>query len=164
MHVSVCVPACTSKAAFAVNIAWCACSLTEWQVSTYAWHKFCICGAFSSSYVVLIAAWKADKVNQLSSVCHSVAASTAKHVRPLKSVFHYSGEGCVHSDFTAYSNAKLYNQLTAVELQKRLEGTGVDIYVAQPGMSKTGLFSKGDHSKWGVFFQVHLLHRTTWWQ
>ncbi|KAL3151939.1 hypothetical protein ABBQ32_001066 [Trebouxia sp. C0010 RCD-2024] len=63
------------------------------------------------------------------------------------------GEGCVHSDFTAYSNAKLYNQLTAVELQKRLEGTGVDIYVAQPGMSKTGLFAKGDHSKWGVFFQ-----------
>lgn len=64
----------------------------------------------------------------------------------------------MHSDFTAYSNAKLYNQLTAVELQKRLEGTGVDIYVAQPGMSKTNLFAKGDHSKWGVFFQVGMYH------
>lgn len=59
------------------------------------------------------------------------------------------------SDFTAYSNAKLYNQLSAVELQKRIEGTGVDVYLAQPGMSKTGLFDKGDHAKWGVWFQVH---------
>lgn len=58
------------------------------------------------------------------------------------------------SDFTAYSNAKLYNQLTAVELQKRLEGSGVDVYLAQPGMSKTGLFDKGDHSKWAVWAQV----------
>lgn len=58
------------------------------------------------------------------------------------------------SDFTAYSNAKLYNQLTAVELQKRLEGSGVDVYLAQPGMSKTGLFEKGDHSKWSVWAQV----------
>jgi len=41
------------------------------------------------------------------------------------------GFNCHNSDFTAYSNAKLYNQLTAVELQKRLEGSGVDIYVAR---------------------------------
>lgn len=82
---------------------------------------------------------------------------TADNMAELCESFCCRGEGCVHSDFTAYSNAKLYNQLTAVELQKRLEGTGVDIYVAQPGMSKTGLFSKGDHSKWGVFFQVYLL-------
>ena len=44
--------------------------------------------------------------------------------------------------------------MTAVELQKRLEGTGVDIYVAQPGMSKTNLFVKADHSKWSVYLQV----------
>lgn len=41
-----------------------------------------------------------------------------------------------------------------MELQKRLEGSGVDIYLAQPGMSKTGLFEKGDHSKWAVWAQV----------
>ena len=66
----------------------------------------------------------------------------------------FRGFNCHNSDFTAYSNAKLYNQLTAVELQKRLEGTGVDIYVAQPGMSQTNLFVKADHSKWAVYLQV----------
>ena len=66
------------------------------------------------------------------------------------------GFNCHNSDFTAYSNAKLYNQLTAVELQKRLEGSGVDIYVAQPGMSQTNLFVKADHSKWAVYLQVGL--------
>jgi len=69
---------------------------------------------------------------------------------------HGRGFSCHNSDFTAYSNAKLYNQLTAVELQKRLEGSGVDIYVAQPGMSQTGLFVKADHSKWAVYLQVGL--------
>ena len=49
--------------------------------------------------------------------------------------------------------------MTAVELQKRLEGTGVDVYVAQPGMSKTNLFVKGDHSKWSVWLQVHCVNR-----
>ena len=71
-------------------------------------------------------------------------------------MFHGRGFNCHNSDFTAYSNAKLYNHLTAVELQKRLEGSGVDIYVAQPGMSQTGLFVKADHSKWSVYLQVGL--------
>ncbi len=66
------------------------------------------------------------------------------------------GFSCHNSDFTAYPNAKLYNQLTAVELQKRLEGSGMDIYVAQPGMSQTGLSVKADASKWAVYLQVGL--------
>ncbi|DBB16534.1 hypothetical protein WJX82_005693 [Trebouxia sp. C0006] len=70
------------------------------------------------------------------------------------------GFNCHNSDFTAYSNAKLYNQLTAVELQKRLEGSGVDIYVAQPGMSQTGLFVKADHSKWSVYLQDWMQYLT----
>lgn len=70
------------------------------------------------------------------------------------------GFNCGNSDFTAYSNAKVYNQMTAVELQKRLEGTGVDIYVAQPGMSKTNLFVKADHSKWSVYLQDWMQYLT----
>jgi len=59
----------------------------------------------------------------------------------------------LNSDFQAYAKAKLYNQLFVQELQQRLEGTGVDLYTAQPGMSQTNLFSKGDHRKWAVVGQ-----------
>jgi NAD(P)-dependent dehydrogenase (short-subunit alcohol dehydrogenase family) len=48
------------------------------------------------------------------------------------------------SDLTMYGLTKLYNVLAIKEFQKRLAGTGVETFAAQPGIAKTEIFGKID--------------------
>lgn len=56
-----------------------------------------------------------------------------------------------------YATAKIMKLMLSRELNKRLKGTGVEMYSAQPGLVSSPLYSKGDHRKgtmWAVeFFQ-----------
>lgn len=80
--------------------------------------------------------------------------SVAVLLLTLPFVHRASEEQGANSDFKAYGTGKIYNQLFVRELQRRLEGTGVDVYTCQPGMSQTRLFEKGAHWKWSVVLQA----------
>ncbi|KAK9819813.1 hypothetical protein WJX72_002705 [[Myrmecia] bisecta] len=51
------------------------------------------------------------------------------------------------SDFTTYARSKAYILMAAREMEKRLPGTGIDVYAVQPGLARTGLFGKMDLRK-----------------
>jgi len=54
-----------------------------------------------------------------------------------------TGEGR-KSDLAQYARSKLCNLLTVKELQKRIAGSGVEVFAAQPGVSRTDVFKKID--------------------
>ncbi|KAL3144912.1 hypothetical protein ABBQ32_003421 [Trebouxia sp. C0010 RCD-2024] len=46
-----------------------------------------------------------------------------------------------------YATSKIMKLMLARELNKRLKGTGVEMFAAQPGLVSSPLYSKGDHKK-----------------
>jgi NAD(P)-dependent dehydrogenase (short-subunit alcohol dehydrogenase family) len=48
------------------------------------------------------------------------------------------------SDLTVYGFSKLYNILSMKEFQRRLAGSGIENFAAQPGIAKTEIFGKID--------------------
>lgn len=49
-----------------------------------------------------------------------------------------------YSQWRAYGQSKLANALFALELHRRLQGTGVDVYAVEPGAVATGFARDGD--------------------
>lgn len=56
----------------------------------------------------------------------------------------------------AYANAKLANAYFGLELAKRLQGTGVEVYTVCPGFCYTKLFRHADLKWWKyvLFFPI----------
>lgn len=92
------------------------------------------------------------KASAPARIVYTSSASEASGDSSLENI-EASEEQGANSDFKAYGTGKIYNQLFVRELQRRLEGTGVDVYTCQPGMSQTRLFEKGAHWKWSVVLQ-----------
>lgn len=53
-----------------------------------------------------------------------------------------TGRNFRNSGFGCYCKSKLYNYLFAMELERRLEGSGVHSFVCHPGIAKTEIYGK----------------------
>lgn len=47
---------------------------------------------------------------------------------------------------TAYGTSKLMTIMSNIEMVKRLQGSGIDSFICQPGMSSTPVYGKTDKS------------------
>eukprot|EP00879_Flechtneria_rotunda_P001256 GHRR01001403.1.p1 GENE.GHRR01001403.1~~GHRR01001403.1.p1 ORF type:complete len:453 (+),score=134.03 GHRR01001403.1:286-1644(+) len=54
------------------------------------------------------------------------------------------GEHYPDSDWWQYSRTKLMNLMTGKEMARRLQGTGVEVFIAHPGLTRTDHFGKAD--------------------
>jgi NAD(P)-dependent dehydrogenase (short-subunit alcohol dehydrogenase family) len=57
------------------------------------------------------------------------------------------GTAVEKSDFNWYGTSNLLRLMSGKELADRLQGSGVDVFVVQPGMSQTDFFPKMDYSQ-----------------
>ncbi|KAK9820546.1 hypothetical protein WJX72_011463 [[Myrmecia] bisecta] len=46
-----------------------------------------------------------------------------------------------HSDLTTYGRSKVYELMTANEMQKWVQDMAIDVYAVEPGVARTGIFS-----------------------
>ncbi|KAL3154197.1 hypothetical protein ABBQ32_013708 [Trebouxia sp. C0010 RCD-2024] len=56
------------------------------------------------------------------------------------------GTHAATSDMTAYGTSKLMTIMSNIEMVKRLQGSGIDSFICQPGMSSTPVYGKTDKS------------------
>ncbi|KAM3960385.1 retinol dehydrogenase 11-like [Aphomia sociella] len=61
-----------------------------------------------------------------------------------------------YSNFGLYSNAKLANVLSAYEMNKRIKGSGVNVYSMDPGLIKTNFFRFVDNEALKTFLNTVL--------
>lgn len=57
-----------------------------------------------------------------------------------------------YSDFGYYCNAKLADVLFTVEMDKRIKGSGVNVYSMDPGLAKSEFFRNYNSTIWRTFF------------
>lgn len=73
------------------------------------------------------------------------------------------GEFYPDSDWWQYSRTKLMNLMTAKEQAKRLMGSGVEVFVAHPGLCSTDHFGKADtDAKWSSAWVEWFANKSPW--
>jgi NAD(P)-dependent dehydrogenase (short-subunit alcohol dehydrogenase family) len=57
------------------------------------------------------------------------------------------GDHSYSTDMTAYGTSKLWDLMVGLEMNNRLQGTGIESFACHPGICRTDLFRKADHDK-----------------